>query len=74
MVNLAASISLYSATSINAALDLPVSIAAKIFESKAFEDWKKSRESEAKTQAAIVGRLNEVIRGIGILAKSGRRF
>jgi hypothetical protein len=73
MLNLAASITLYSATSINDALELPVSIATKIFESKSFDGWKKSRESDAKTQAAIVNRLNEVIRGIGILAK-GRRF
>jgi hypothetical protein len=74
MFNLSANISLHTSTSINEALELPVSVATKIFESKAFDSWRQSRESELKTQSAIVNRLNEVIRGIGILAKSGRKF
>lgn len=54
---------------------LPVSVAVKFFECKAFTDWKKSRESELKTQVEIVNRLNEVIRAVGIVAKTtaGRR-
>jgi hypothetical protein len=74
MFNLAANISLHTSTSINEALELPVSVAAKIFESKAFDNWKQSRESDSKAQSAMINRLNEVIRGIGILAKSGRKF
>jgi hypothetical protein len=69
MLNTVANLSLYMSTSINEALELPASMASNIFESKAFENWKQGKESEAKTQGAIVGRLNEVIKGLGIVAK-----
>lgn len=46
------------------------STARKFFEGKAFGDWKKGRESELKTQAEIVNRLNDVIRACGIVAKT----
>jgi hypothetical protein len=70
MLNTVTNLSLYTSTSINEALELPTSVANKIFESKAFENWKQSKESEAKTQGAVVGRLNEVIKGLGIVAKT----
>ena len=74
-MNLASNISLYSHTSLLDALNLAVSLAKDFFDGKPFGDWKKGREAEAKTQSAIVGRLNSVIRAIGILAKisGGRR-
>lgn len=74
-MNLASNISLYSHTSLLDALNLPVSLAKDFFDGRPFGDWKKGREAEAKTQSAIVGRLNSVIRAIGILAKisGGRR-
>ena len=74
-MSLASNISLYSHTSLLDALNLPTSVAKDFFERKPFGDWKKVREAEAKTQTAIVGRLNSVIRAIGILAKTtaGRR-
>ena len=43
--------------------------AKRFCESKAFADWRKSRESESKVQVAIVDRLNGVIRSVGHLAK-----
>jgi len=46
------------------------SIAGGFFESKSFGDWKKARESELKTQVAIVERLNSVIHACGIVAKT----
>ena len=72
---MAVNLSLYSSTSLNEALKLPVSLATLFFESKAFSDWRKARESEAKTQAAIVNRLNIVITAIGgvVKAVAGRR-
>ena len=75
LTDLAANLSLYSSTSLNEALELPVSMAALFFECKAFSDWKKSREYELKIQASMVGRLNMVISAIGIVAKTiaGRR-
>lgn len=69
-MSMASSLSLYSHTSLPEALTLPVSIAKKFFDGKPFEDWKKGRESELKTQAAIVNRLNDVIRACGIISKT----
>lgn len=68
-MSLASNISLYSHTSLLDALNLPASVAKDFFESKPFGDWKKSLEAEAKTQSAIVGRLNSVVKAIGIIAK-----
>ncbi|KAF1049732.1 hypothetical protein [Xylophilus sp.] len=45
------------------------SVAKRFFEGKPFEDWKKVKEAELKTQAAAVDRLNTVIRSIGNLGK-----
>lgn len=45
------------------------SVAKRFFEGKPFEDWKKGKEAELKTQAATVDRLNTVIRSIGNLGK-----
>jgi len=46
------------------------SVVKRFFDGKPFDDWKKGRESELKTQAAIVNRLNDVIRACGIVAKT----
>lgn len=46
------------------------SVIRKFFDGKAFGDWKKGREAELKTQAAIVNRLNDVIRACGVVAKT----
>ena len=46
------------------------SVARQFFEGKPFENWHKGRESELKMQAAIVNRLNDVIRACGIVAKT----
>jgi hypothetical protein len=73
MINLAANLTLYTATSATDALAMPVSLASALFGSKSFDSWRKVRESEAKTQSALVDRLNEVIRAISILAKISAR-
>jgi len=49
---------------------MPVSMAVGFFETKAFDEWRKGKEAELKTHAAIVGRLNEVIRACGMVAKT----
>lgn len=74
MADLAASLSLHGGTSLTESLELSPSFATRFFESKPFSDWRRNKESEAKTQAAIVNRLNEVIRGLSGLSKvmSGR--
>jgi len=52
---------------------MPSSMTEKFFDGKAFADWKKGKESELKLQAAIVNRLNDVIRASGIVAKTVAR-
>lgn len=66
----ASSLTLYSSTSLNEALAMRPSIVKRFFEGKPFEDWKKGKEAELKTQAAVVNRLNDVIRACGIVAKT----
>lgn len=66
----ASSLTLYSSTSLNEALAMQPSVAKRFFEGKPFEDWKKGKEAELKTQAAVVNRLNDVIRACGIVAKT----
>lgn len=70
LMNLASSLAIYSHTSLVDAMAIPASTARKFFEGKPFEDWKRGRESELKTQAAVVNRLNDVIRACGIVAKT----
>ena len=73
-MNLASSLAIYSHTSLVDAMAIPASTARKFFEGKPFDDWKKVRESELKTQAAIVNRLNDVIRACGVVAKAIARY
>jgi hypothetical protein len=49
---------------------MPASVAREFFDGKAFADWRKNREQELKLQAAIVDRLNGVIRACGHVAKA----
>lgn len=69
-MSLASSLTLYSSTSLAEAMQMQPSVVRKFFEGKPFNDWKKGRESELKMQAAIVNRLNDVIRASVIVAKT----
>lgn len=40
-----------------------------LFESKAFEDWKKAREAQGSRFLAICERLDNIVRAIGGLGK-----
>lgn len=40
-----------------------------LFESKAFEDWKRGREAQGTRFLAICERLDNVVRAIGTLGK-----
>ncbi|HEY4529170.1 MAG TPA: hypothetical protein VIG97_02390 [Luteimonas sp.] len=73
LTELQATLSLYSSTSLPEAMTLSASDARRFCESKAFADWRSTREGESKLQAAIVDRLNGVIRSVGNLAKMLRR-
>ena len=69
-MNLASNITLHSHTSLLDALNLSPSVAKDFFSGKPFGDWRKGLEAEEKTQHAIVGRLNSVVRAIGFVAKN----
>ena len=49
---------------------MPLSDARAFFETKAFANWKKGRENEQKTQAAIVERLDGLAKRIDNLGKA----
>ena len=51
---------------------ITLSDARNFFSGKSFETWKKTRDLEAKLQLAIIGRLDVVIEGLNVLAKSRR--
>ncbi|SEN72871.1 hypothetical protein [Nitrosomonas marina] len=70
LLAMAFNLSLYANTPMPDALSMPVSLAESFFKSKQFEDWNKSRESEAKAIDGIGARINNVIRAINALAKS----
>jgi hypothetical protein len=69
LTDLAANLSLYAATPLPNALSMAKSDAVTFFQSKSFSDWQKNREAEIKIQVAVVNRLNETIRALGILIK-----
>lgn len=48
---------------------MPASVIQDFFESRGFQAWLRNREGEHKTQAAIVGRLDNLTRAVGELAK-----
>ena len=73
-VNLAAAVSLYGSTSLKDALDMQPDFVAQFFKSKSFTDWRKNEEGKTKLQAAVVNRLNDVIRGQNNLAKGLSRM
>lgn len=69
MMDLAANLSLYAQTPLTEAMRVTPSVATRFFSSKPFSDWKRGEESKLKAQSAVVNRLNEVIKGLGIVSK-----
>ena len=61
---------LYGNTDYPRGMKLTASVVSDFFKSKSFQDWRKVEESRMKVQTAIVERLNEVIRGTGIVART----
>ncbi len=70
---MAAALSLHMSTPLPDAMAMPISTVNALFECKAFSEWKKIEEAKEKTPSAIVIRLNEVIRGLNIVAKVSNR-
>lgn len=55
-------LAVYGHTSLADALGSPISEAKAFFESPAFDGWQKNKAHEQKVQAAIVDRLNKIIK------------
>ncbi len=68
-MGLATRLTLEAHTPLLQAMDVTPELAADFFNSKNYENWQKTREAEWKLQAAMIDRLNEIIRGTGIVAK-----
>ncbi len=68
-MGLAVRLTLEAHTPLLQAMETTPELASDFFTSKNYETWQKTREAEWKLQAAIVDRLNEVIRGTGCVAK-----
>lgn len=66
----AAKMTLYSHTSFNDAMNLPVSLVHEFFSSEAYEVHRKNKEIELKITQGINERLNNVIRGLGTVVKT----
>lgn len=73
MMQLASTLALYGNTPLPQALGMAPSVARQFFDGKPFDEWKRGREGDAKTQSAVVNRLNDVIRAIGHLIKAMSR-
>jgi hypothetical protein len=54
------------------ALAAPLSAVDDFFQSEPFRKHLELREAELKLQAGVCERLNNVIRGLGVLARAGR--
>nr|DAV46229.1 MAG TPA: hypothetical protein [Caudoviricetes sp.] len=62
-------LTLYAGCSLLEAKEVTASEAGDFFNGTSFEQWKKGRDAELKIQSGIASRLNEVIRGIGLLQR-----
>lgn len=69
LINLRADLVLFCGQQMDVAGRIKLSDAKAFFDSKRYTEWKKSKDHEARVQAAIVERLNGVIEAIGALAK-----
>jgi hypothetical protein len=70
---LAFGLTLHAHTPLPDALAVPMSDAARFFESKAWKDAMRAEEGKIKLQTAMLSGINEQIRGIGILVKAVAR-
>lgn len=67
--NTRANLALYYGQDLISCTQLPVSEAHQFFECNPYENWKKNRENQHKATSAIIGGLNNVIKGLIMLGK-----
>lgn len=66
---------LHGGTPYPQALDLPLSLATAYFDSPVLKNQAKIVEGQQKTAAAVIGRMDAILKAMGMLGKalSGRR-
>jgi hypothetical protein len=60
--SLAHDVTLYSSSSLDAALSLPISVAEEFLSGKAMNAYQKNKEAEIKLMESVVQRLNTLIK------------
>jgi hypothetical protein len=77
MINTKADLALYFRQDLATASRLPLSEVNALFECSAYQNWKKSQENQNKGLSAILGGINNVIKGLnmlgGVLSRRPRR-
>ncbi len=72
-INTRADLALYFGQDLSTAGNLTNSEVVALFESPAYQNWKKGQENKGKSMAALIGGVNNVIKGLnmlgGLLAK-----
>lgn len=67
MINTKADLALYYGQDLETASRLPLSEVSALFECSAFQNWKKAQENQSKGLSAIIGGINNVIKGLNML-------
>lgn len=74
MTNTRADLALYFNQDLITASRLPQSEVVALFESPSYQNWKKSQENQSKGLSAVIGGINNVIKGLNMLGNVlGRR-
>lgn len=67
--NLRADLALYYGQDLISCSHLTATEARDFFECQPFENWKKGKEHENKSSGELLKGINNVIRGLGVIAK-----
>lgn len=74
MTNTKADLALYFNQDLITAAQLPQSEVVALFESPSYQNWKKGQENQSKGLSAVIGGINNVIKGLNMLGNVfGRR-
>ena len=74
MTNTKADLALYFNQDLLTAAKLSQSEVTALFESASYQNWKKSQENQSKGLSAVIGGINNVIKGLNMLGNVlGRR-
>jgi hypothetical protein len=69
LTNTKADLALYFGQDLLTAGRITPSEATELFECTSFQNWKKSQENQAKGVSAVIGAINNVIKGLNMLGK-----